>query len=531
MAQLEDDPARNDLWPFTNLPVYYRDNNNRPYTAPDPDDTLGGWIPNLRTPLSNGRYIDVGTATQLLFQAFGRPPTAYELIGYTRTNNMDLRGANGQVILSPNDIPATVGTGLYGEIQVPVPSTHPSNQAVRTPSTPTERTPTPDPTTTPNPVTNPDFQGPGQGTSTPNNPAVVDTSAEVVAELNSTFSWISEIGIGLTTIRSWIVSDGITSPGALVEKLRGTQQYKDRFWAIRRPDGTLRYSENQYLQVEDQIRQVLTRFGDDQYDYSNPADVGRLMEITDDPREWEQRFQRYRDLEDSSQSVRDAFYMYTGTAPSVDDLYRAIIDPNAADALVAQFNSSITSGIDYETWISRATEVGLRRVTEQLQAMAQSGATTMETLEAVRSIDPEFARQMVTTIDASAEGAMQWDELVSGFELAMIAGAAGEEGFQLPSLERAQLFRNAGVDRSRALQAYSKIRQGEARNRAALQRAGFDADLKFLEDAQLLGRGEAVARLENALSQEAAKGFAGGSARLGVDDEGDIVNVGLRRRS
>ena len=517
MAQLADDPNVNPFWPFTNLPVYFYDNNGRPFAAPQPDETLGQG--SRWRPFSNGRFSDIGTITMLLTQAFGRAPTAYEVVGYARSNNIDIVGGNGEPITSINDLPATVGTG-QGEFTISVPSTHPSQRPAE--QTPGRQAPTPqDPTAVPGAVTNPDI--PGGGTEVPTGPSTAD---EVIAELTNTFSWVSEIGLDFGTLRSWIVSDGITTPEALVEKVRGTEAWKARFPEIRRGDGTLRYNESRYLAEEDRITSVLRRFGDPTYDYDDPSEKGRFIEMGAD--ELEQRFTRYRELERTSQGVRDAFYLYTGRDPGIDTLYEALIDPAVATQLEDEFNSGASAELDYQTWISRATEVGLRRVTEELTQLASTGAVAADAVAAVTRIDPDFARQMMGAI--ASRGPIQWDELVSSFEVAMIGGAASDQGFELPSEERAEQFRSAGVDRARALDAYAELARSGSTYSAAFTRAfGRQLSQVEFENARLLQQGEAQAALDRAMAQEEAVGFASGGVDLGRDEFGSIVARGLDR--
>ncbi|MEM9605896.1 MAG: hypothetical protein AAGA99_00650 [Actinomycetota bacterium] len=520
MAQLADDAGVNPFWPFTSLPVFYLDNSGRPFRAPAPDESLGqgsSW-----SPFNNGRHVDIGTATVLLTQAFGRPPTAYEIIGYTRANNLDIVGGDGQRITSLNALPASVDSNGQS-FQISVPSTHPSQQpesrvgpggTTITPDTPLPGNPADIPAESPEVIDAPDV-------------APVSTADSTIRELEATFSWVSEIGIDVRQIRDWIVTDGITNVASLVEKIRGTTQYKQRFPEIRRPDGTMRSDEGTYLRDEDSIRTVLRRFGDSQYDYQDPADVAGFIRDGIDASELEQRFTRFNELERSSQGVKDAFYIYTGREISTEDLYEIIIDPDAQQRLATEFNTQANS-VDYQTWISRATEVGLRRVVTELESLQRSGATTAEVVQGVQRLDPEFARQITGALANS--GPLQWDELVSAFEIAMIGGAASEQGFEIPDADRVERFRQAGVDRARALQAYGELGASGDLFNAAAQRAGLGGfSQQDFEDARLLFDGTAQARLENALGQEAAKGFETGSALLGRNESGRIVNEGLAR--
>ncbi|KKL61180.1 hypothetical protein LCGC14_2197920, partial [marine sediment metagenome] len=277
-------------------------------------------------------------------------------------------------------------------------------------------------------------------------------------QLRSQYPWLQVIGL------DQFVVDAIRN-GALVDevlgKVRQTTQYKARFPGLVKADGTRRFSnEAEYLREEQAYRQVLIDFGafdpdqDSAYDYLSFMDQGITSE------QLKTRFQVYRSLERGSTELRDAFYVYAGMQVSVDDLYQAVVSPEFRQQMVSTYDETVAKqDLDYETYITRATERGLERVVETLRNMQTLGLVTGSAVSQMMSIDPNFAREMMGALFQStgaATGTMSVDELLSSFDYALIGSAAQQSGFVLPTKERLEEFRSAGVDRARALRGYSQ---------------------------------------------------------------------------
>lgn len=510
MAVLPDDPSQNPFWPFTNIPVYYIDNENRGrFTQPDADDRLGqarSW-----GSLNNGRHIDWGSAVKLLFQAFGRAPTAWEVVGYVRGNNMDLITPQGKVITSVDQVPTYSVPTSIGQVQVPKPShvqTDPRGKP--SPSDP--------------PVGSPQNELPDEPD---------DGLEDPIAVLENSFPWLKDIGIGVKFFDD-LRREGINLLNAqlVLERIRRTDQWQERFEGIRDPNGTLRFPESEYLRRERQMLDVLRDYGDPDYIYE-PGLLGSLFDNgLDDPDDLEQRLRTYRQIETGGRDLQDAFYVYAGMRVSVDELYEALVDPAAGERLINNYETrQLNSNLDYETFIQRATEAGLQRVADELTQLQQSGAATARAVAEVRSIDPQFAEQMLAAIaqGAGTETPLSLAELEQAFAYAMIGSTATGQGLELPGEERVQEIINAGKNRAAVNQAYADFSMNRNLYRAAVRRAGggefTQADF---EEAALLEEGSEIARFQKAMGLERSKGLSGGGPVGARDPIGRLRLPGLR---
>ena len=88
------------------------------------------------------------------------------------------------------------------------------------------------------------------------------------------------------------------------------------------------------------------------------------------------RLGTYRELETGSQELRDAFYVFGGIDVTVDDLFEAVVDPTKKKALEDAYNEATIGGTtNYETFIQRASTVGVERLTKRLGELQHSWAT------------------------------------------------------------------------------------------------------------------------------------------------------------
>jgi hypothetical protein len=238
-------------------------------------------------------------------------------------------------------------------------------------------------------------------------------------------------------------------------------------------------------------------------------------------------------VKQSSQAKRDAFYVYAGLEVTDDDLYEAIVDPAAAQRLTSEYNARVASSkFDYDTWITRATEVGLKRVADTLTTMAANGAVTGAAVQAVLRTDSAFAKRITDAIYTGGSGnvsggTLSLEELLSSFEFAAIGAAAKESGLELPTKERLAEIRQAGVERAQATQAYAAYGQQKDQISASVQRAGYDAFTQDeFERAQFLGNGSLATQLQQGLATEEAAGKGSGEFRF-AEDGGRLVQRGF----
>lgn len=354
---------------------------------------------------------------------------------------------------------------------------------------------------------------------------------DLLASLRDTFPWIDQIGLTPEFFRD-LVAEGVNG-AEMLARIRQAPQYKARFPGLWRQDGSLRMDEGQYVQQEQAYRQLLRQFGyGDQY--TTPQSLQGFFDGELDPNELRDRLSTYQNIQDSGQQVKDAFYVYAGLRVSDDDLYQAVVDPAAAQRLQDEYNQRVAaSTFDYETWINRATEVGLQRVADTLGALQKNGALTGSAVQAVLRTDPNFARRIMDALytNAGQPGqTLDLQDLVSSFEYAAIGAAARNAGFDLPTKERVAQIRAAGVDRARAQSAYLEFaKAGQARVDDAVRRAtGGRFSQADFEDASFLGDGAKAAALQNGLAREDAAGQAAGGFNPQMDRRGRLVQPGMR---
>lgn len=375
----------------------------------------------------------------------------------------------------------------------------------------------PAPAASPQPVYTPPPPPPPQPPRPPAGPTPDQRNALEYAR--SLFPWLDQLGI-TANLQEWVVQG--LGPEALVAEVRRTPQYEAIFQGIRRPDGTLRKTEAQYLQDNEAYRQVLRTFGRPDYEYDRPDDLRAFHEMEMRPDELEQRFRVYDEVTRGGSDVRDAFYVYAGMRLSDDDLYQMAVNPTFREAKQREYAvRSTISPPDYATFIQRATEAGLERAAATLTELQRSGVAAAEAVTTLQSINPEDARALadaLARVDTDGNPrVLALNELVQGLQFALIGGAATYQGLQLPTAERVAAFRQAGIDRARALEGYAQIaRQGETL-RGALRRAGLAQTFsqQDFEDALFLSSARETDLLQRAQSAERALGQRVGGPAFG----------------
>lgn len=345
-----------------------------------------------------------------------------------------------------------------------------------------------------------------------------------------TFPWLTQLGMA-AQIQQWAADPAMT-PEGIVAEVRNTQQWKAMFAGIYRADGTLRATEGEFLRTRADYRTLLRQYGRPDYEYDDPEDFRAFFEQDIQPDELQERFQVYETVKRSDQFVREAFYVYAGMSITEDDLYLMATNPVERDKYVREYNARVAANpLDYPTWITRATEAGLQSVTNLLEDLRQEGVLTEDAVSRVSGLHPDFARQMADALyhGGTADGTfLNLNELMYSFQYALIGGAASQAGLGLPDEGRLEQLRQAGVDRAKALEGYSKIAsQGEA-FQGMLTRAGSQRfSTNDFEKALFLQTGEAET-LRRAQAQEEALGQAGGGAAFSQGRTGGLQQRGLR---
>lgn len=349
-------------------------------------------------------------------------------------------------------------------------------------------------------------------------------------DLQAAFPWVQQLGFSPSFFQELVANSA--SSAEILTTLRAAPQYRQRFPGLWRQDGSVRMTEAQYLAREQDMRNVLRQFGMEQ-DYTTPSSLAGFFEAEMDPNELKDRLDVYDQVKRGSRAVKDAFYVYAGLRVSDDDLYEAVVDPAAQQRLTDEYNKRVASSqFDYTTWITRATEVGLERVTETLTELQKTGAVTGTAVNAVLRTDPNFARTIMDALytggDATAAQPLNLNELVTAFEYAAIGAAATNAGLELPTKERIAELRSAGVDRAKIQSAFTQYAANKGIYESAVKRVdGGDFGQQQFEDATLIGKADTMSTLQRALAREEAAGQQGGQFRFDVDRQGRLEQAGF----
>jgi hypothetical protein len=356
-------------------------------------------------------------------------------------------------------------------------------------------------------------------------------------DIRAVFPWAAEIGL-----LEWLdtqIKDG-NDYTTIYENLRQTPQYRATFPGMMDPTtGQRRFAtEAEYLNTVKDYRDILKTYGRYNPATDNPNDYVGFMEYGIDPNELQNRFQIYREIEVGSQDIRDAFYIFGGLDVTVDDLYRAVVDPGYGATVQQAYDQSVAgSTLDYATFIARSTERAISNAADQLQVWVDSGVITAgQRMQALSGLDGQAAAQLmgaIANVPAGPNGpatTMSYDQLQRSFEYALLSSAATEQGLAMPSVDRLEEFRSAGIDRQKALQAYGQYSgsKGLIKSMAARARVGAIGQSGF-EEADLLNRGSAVNKLNRAYAEETALGQAGGGFNTQLSGSGKLEQKGRGR--
>jgi len=400
-------------------------------------------------------------------------------------------------------------------------------------------------------------------------PRITEMSAaeekHLLAEIRASYPWAFDIGFGDEIIA--LLKEGATVD-QIVAMVRQSDGWAEMFPGFYRSDGSKNYTnEALYLQAVADYRNVLKDFGAYDEGQDNPQNYVGWMELQIDPNELEQRFQMYRGLERGSQELRDAFYVYGGMRVSVDDLYSAVVDPSMADQMQSEYDQAAAStALDYETFLSRATEVATERLTETMGWLEANGYAPQSAVQNVVGTDPNQVRQFLDIIYTAgtlppgvspqpgtmpevdwdelhagstgeapsvplrgSTGGMSLNELITTYTYAMLGSAATEQGLVLPTQEKLERYVQAGVTRSRAMQAYGAYSVAQYGLAGMASRANIqNIDQNLFEEAVLLHQGDAADIMSKATGYEESLGRAGGGFNTQLDDRGNLVQRGRR---
>lgn len=369
---------------------------------------------------------------------------------------------------------------------------------------------------------NPDGTG-GTGTDAQGGEEEPQSDADLIRQVEALYPWAVELG--LLDLVVDLVRDDASSEEILAE-IRGTAEWRAKFPNFYRDDGiTLRFSggEASYLNHIDELRGVMREFGMYNEAEDAPENYIGLLEYDIDPNEFRDRLVTYKSLENGTQYLRDAFYIYAGLDVSVDDMYRAVVDPGYKEQMVSTYEKeSRENPPDYATWVDRMGDVALRDLQAGVNEAVDQGIIPPGAAADVIMIKKDVAKQYIDLLYTNGQmggsgeptaGAepISFDALNRAFQYAMLASAASEQGLRLPDKARLQEFVQAGVSRANAVRAYGQYAQNKYGLAGMAERAGIQTiDQTMWEEATLLMQGRESALIDKAMDRERSLSRQGG---------------------
>ena len=347
-------------------------------------------------------------------------------------------------------------------------------------------------------------------------------------EVRALYPWVNQLGL-VDLVGELILDDA--SAYQIVAEVRNTDQYRQAFPGMTGPDGKRRYaSEGSYLAAVESYRDVLMEAGWYDPATDSPQDYAAFMDAGIDPNELRDRKNIYQVLQRGTDELRDAFYVYAGMDVSVDDLFQATVSPEFGTALVDEYNRTVAGAtLDYDTYISRATERGLSKVSDLLGDLQDANVLTGDAVAQIRSVDPEFAREIMGAIANTGDKTLNLDELSYAFQYAMLGSAATEAGLTTPTADMVEALRTAGVTKAQATKTYQEFASRRFGLEGMVERLGIGSsiDQETFARADLLGSGPGVDLIARAEALENALGRSSGS--FGAAREGSRLAQRGRR--
>lgn len=343
-------------------------------------------------------------------------------------------------------------------------------------------------------------------------------------------------GLGLIDMIVEAVEAG-TEANVLLAKIRNTPQWKATFPAIKDDQGRMRFkNENDYITRVQDYQGVLRDAGMLNEATENPLDYAALIERGIDHTELASRINEYQTLSEHSVGVRAAFRVYANMDVSNDQLYQAIVDPEASEALIEEYNRNILSAdFSYEDFVARATDFSLQAALETISKMEIDGTVPAGTVARIRGLDTDQAQALVEALylgdSADGDAFLDLDEIVQSVQYALIGGAAEEQGLVAPSLERVKEIRSAGITRAKALTAYGQYaNQGDLMN-SMISRTNMTSDRftqQDFEEARFLARPEETDLLVRGVQAEQSLAAPSGQFSVAGGRGGRLVQPGRK---
>lgn len=350
--------------------------------------------------------------------------------------------------------------------------------------------------------------GTGGGGSAPDPSAMTEVEVgNALSEAMAAFPWLANLGAEVTTLIDTLVREG-RSTDFILSRIRATGGYQTMFPNIRRPDGTMRLNEGQFMNQMDSYRAVMNQYG--MTDYDNAA-LSNFLASDVDVNELNQRLRTWDAVQRGGGDLRTAFYVYAGISLSDSDLYDYMVDPVDRGNMDAQYAAAQAAGLDYNTFLQRTAEI----------AAINTGV----------QVDPQTNMALVDQLlhggNPTSGQYLSLSELMNAYEAAMIGSAATSVGLRLADISRIEEFRQVGITHAQARQGYGQFARDQAFLNAVVERARVqNFGQTDFEDASFLSDPDAQRNLTRGMAQEEARSKGAGSFAFG-QEAGRLNQSGL----
>ena len=310
----------------------------------------------------------------------------------------------------------------------------------------------------------------------------------LISEIAASFPWASELGF-LELIQGLVVEGA--GPEQIISEVRQSEMYNKMFPGMLGPGGVRRFgTEREYINTVDSYRKVLQEHGAYDPGQDNPMDYVAFMDAGIAPDELGSRFATYESLDRGTQDLKDAFAVYGGIDLTTDDLYQAVVSPQFREELTNNYDIGVANNpFDYETYIARAHERGNLKLVDTLEQMQASGVLTGGAVSRILAMDNELGQQIMGALFIGGDTAgggrtLDLNELTEAYSAAIIGASATEAGFGMPTKERIEEFRQAGIQAAAVRSTYQSLAMRAPQLTGMLQRAGRGAELTRTPDVQ-----------------------------------------------
>jgi hypothetical protein len=334
----------------------------------------------------------------------------------------------------------------------------------------------------------------------------------LIADIADSFPWAVELGF-MDLIKGLVI-DGAGAEQIIAE-VRQSSQYQQRFPGMIGPDGIRRYrTEGEYLTAVEGYRGVLQDFGEYDRATDTPMSYVAFMDAGIDANELKDRFGTFRAIQAGSQQLKDAFFVYAGMEVGDEDLYQAVVSPQFREELTNEYDVTVANGtLDYATFIERARQTSTAAVVKTLETLASRNATTGTMVSRIMSMDPVYGRSLIASLftggdTAATNRTLSLGELTEAFSAAVMGSAATEAGWAIPTKDRLEEFRAAGIEASTLHTLYESMKLRTPALAGMVSRTGRGSEFgQEMVEQSFLGESR---ELGYAQSAEAALGARGG---------------------